>query len=736
MEENNKPIEAAGSVPTPAPASNTQPQPTQVSTEPAQVGAATAVQQTAAPAKPAPIPLTPEQIKAKKAETIKRLGIVCGGLYFAALAFVYIWAFAAGGKELNFFQYMGLEQEQFDGFVMTLLHVLYGILVFGALMSSLLFFFKSLMAKKEDVEKKKSASKKAMLSGIGFLFIAVAWLVSIIFLGPKLVHEESYTGILTDPENTIGLTAPIEITFDATSLPIDTDTVQILSYTWNFGDGSTGNGDMVTHKYTQKGSVDGRYTVTLTVDMADLKTGEQFDQQFTSEIVIVNEKVAASFVATPEDGEIPLDVTFDASSSYDPDGEIVSYEWDLNGDGRYDDAEGDIVEYTYEQEGNFEVSLRVTDNNGEYDVTTTTIEAGTVNGLRAIITADLAEGSTYFIEEKYTFSGELSRIDEGDIKKYTWDFGDGSKEVQSKSTTHTFEKAGEYTVTLTIQDSDANQDESTLEVTVVDQGTAPTAKVTTVPKSSGDTVTGPVPLDVSFDASVSTDPDDDIIQYEWDFENDGEIDDYGDTAEYTYEEEGTFEARLTLTDSGGNEVEKIINVVVTEQGIVAKITADVNNGEVPLTVSFDSSASTYKEGEIVSYEYDFGDGSDSYINGSEVTYKYSSVGNFTVSVTVIGADGKTDTTSTQIVVRPVSLTACFTVNTDSGSTPLFVAVDPSCSKGTIKEYRWNFGDGDLSFDRKPETHTYTSKGIYTISLEVTGGNGVVDTFEKEITVDE
>jgi PKD repeat protein len=268
----------------------------------------------------------------------------------------------------------------------------------------------------------------------------------------------------------------------------------------------------------------------------------------------------------------------------------------------------------------------------------------------------------------------------------------------------------------------------------MEEGQAPVAAVSTTPAMVSGTVTGPVPLLVSLNAGISTDPEDDIVEYDWDFDNDGTIDDSGNTAAYTYEAVGSYTAHLVVTDSVGNKDELSIPIVVTEQGIVAALVVDQTNGEVPLTVHFDASGSTYKEGSIVSYEYDFGDGSTPYTTGSSVTYKYNNVGNYTATVTVIGGDAKKATASVQIVVRPVALTACFTVNTASGTAPLFVAVDPSCSSGTISTYTWDFGDGVISYDHKPDTHTYSTAGSYTIKLEVTSPEGIVSDFENTITV--
>ena len=364
---------------------------------------------------------------------------------------------------------------------------------------------------------------------------------------------------------------------------------------------------------------------------------------------------------------------------------------------------------------------------------TETLEAGSVGGLRAVITPPIGEEDSFYVGEEYEFEGKLSQIAEGKIVKYVWDMGDGSATKQSSKVTYEFETTGTYEVTLTIYDKDGNTDSTILEVTVIEEGEAPVPDISTVPAASGGVVSGSVPFEVDFDATGSKDPEDDIVDYEWDFDNDGSVDDTGDTASYTYEEVGAYEARLIVTDSVGNTEETAVSIEVTEQGVVASLESDLSNGEVPLTVKFDASGSTYKEGSIASYDYDFGDGS-TYTGGSTVTYKYTDVGTFMVTLTVTGTDGKKDTDSVQVVVRPVALTACFTVNTDSGNAPLFVSVDSNCSQGTVDTYEWNFGDGEISYDRKPAVHTYAEAGAYTITLEVTGDTGVVDSFSKTITV--
>ncbi|MBA7535909.1 hypothetical protein ES705_28168 [subsurface metagenome] len=81
----------------------------------------------------------------------------------------------------------------------------------------------------------------------------------------------------------------------------------------------------------------------------------------------LNQSPNASFTATPTSGEIPLEVYFNASGSYDSDGNIVNYEWNFE-DGNT--GNGKIVNHTFSSTGNYNVRLTVTDDKGATDSTT------------------------------------------------------------------------------------------------------------------------------------------------------------------------------------------------------------------------------------------------------------------------------------------------------------------------------------------------------------------------------
>src|SRR5690606_9309151 len=90
--------------------------------------------------------------------------------------------------------------------------------------------------------------------------------------------------------------------------------------------------------------------------------------------------------ASPQSGDPPLTVTFDARESTDSDpGDELSYAWDLDGDGEPDDDVTDpVVTHTYDTAGTRTVRLEVTDKAGATDVATTTIRVGTAPAVPTI----------------------------------------------------------------------------------------------------------------------------------------------------------------------------------------------------------------------------------------------------------------------------------------------------------------------------------------------------------------
>ena len=223
------------------------------------------------------------------------------------------------------------------------------------------------------------------------------------------------------------------------------------------------------------------------------------------------------------------------------------------------------------------------------------------------------------------------------------------------------------------------------------------------------------------------------MEFKWDFDGDGQTDSSGATASYVYKTTGSYNATLTAIDGVNNESSNILVVKVAAQELTARLTADTLEGTAPLAVTFDSSGSSYPDGQITSFEWDFGDGSPKLISSSKVSYKYSSIGTFTAKVLAKASDGKTDLAELVINVRPVALQACFIPSVEQGNAPLEVEFDPRCSQGPVAKYLWDFGDGTTSRTRKP-LHTFDKPGSYQVTLEVTDNQNVINTFSKNILV--
>ena len=85
---------------------------------------------------------------------------------------------------------------------------------------------------------------------------------------------------------------------------------------------------------------------------------------YTATFAVANRPPVAAIDAQPTSGRIPLLVQFDGSRSSDPDGDVLTYSWDLNGDGVYGDSTAISPSFTYTKPGRVTVRLQVSDGHG------------------------------------------------------------------------------------------------------------------------------------------------------------------------------------------------------------------------------------------------------------------------------------------------------------------------------------------------------------------------------------
>lgn len=252
----------------------------------------------------------------------------------------------------------------------------------------------------------------------------------------------------------------------------------------------------------------------------------------------------------------------------------------------------------------------------------------------------------------------------------------------------------------------------------------PTAQFSMTPES------GRAPLEVSFDGSLSNDPDGNIVFHSWNFDDGTTA--TGVNVNHTFNNPGTYQVALTVLDNENTmtTITKSIVVDVPSQIPVAVATANPSSGEMPLEVTFDASISHDPDGgAIKEYHFDFGDGESIVSTVPYVSHTFTNDGLFNVVVQVKDDE---DQLSDSIVLpiqvfRPnLPPVAVIAANETSGQSPLTVEFSGDQSydtDGTIQSYTWSFPDGTTKTGANV-THTLAGTGPQIVSLTVVDDRNV------------
>jgi len=155
---------------------------------------------------------------------------------------------------------------------------------------------------------------------------------------------------------------------------------------------------------------------------------------------------------------------------------------------------------------------------------------------------------------------------------------------------------------------------------------------------------------VTFDAGDSYDPDGTIVSYAWDFGDD--TTDTGVIVNHNYTAAGTYAVNLTVTDDDALTSSTSVLITVLEKPL-ASFTWSPEEPEVGETVTFDASVSSDRDGDIMIYEWNFGDGIE--VSGSDpITTKTYTIGTYNVTLTVTDDDSLTDVITKLITVVKAS----------------------------------------------------------------------------------
>lgn len=249
------------------------------------------------------------------------------------------------------------------------------------------------------------------------------------------------------------------------------------------------------------------------------------------------------------------------------------------------------------------------------------------------------------------FDGSASHAAQGSatLASCQWDFGDGSSPAEGCTLAHTFERAGQYQVTLTALASDGAEATAQLQVTV--QAASERGAVAVAQLSRG-SARGPAPLSVTLDASASHSQDAaaHVVSCTWDF-GDGSPTAEGCSQPHTYARPGAFTATVTVVDSDGFKDAASLSLLVDAAAAISAVAQVVgdDHGPTPFTATLDGSGSHASDGSSdVHCAWSFGDGSPRQ-QGCAVTHTYEVSGSFKAVLTVTDATGASATAQVQLV---------------------------------------------------------------------------------------
>ncbi|MCB9892438.1 MAG: PKD domain-containing protein [Planctomycetes bacterium] len=184
-----------------------------------------------------------------------------------------------------------------------------------------------------------------------------------------------------------------------------------------------------------------------------------------------------------------------------------------------------------------------------------------------------------------------------------------------------------------------------------------------------------------------------------------------------------FLTQFNIVSSGGNQAYSSetggslgrVDLWYTPQtGIFSSFTATPTSGASPLAVQFTDTSFSSDPGGILSWTWDFGDGSAP-VNTQNPSHTYAACGDYTVSLTVTDMlNGSNTNTKTNYISVDPSVTD-FVASTTAGAAPLAVTFT-DLSTGGPTSWSWDFGDGSTPSNLQNPTHTYTANGVYTVTL--------------------
>jgi PKD repeat protein len=478
----------------------------------------------------------------------------------------------------------------------------------------------------------------------------------------------------------------------------------ITEWHWDFGDGNSTtisfpDNPNVTHTYL----LSGMYTATLTVTSstgcvaADVNT------------VVIQPSPVAAFEFSGNCADNP--VQFTDLSQNNSGANIVSWSWNfgdpLSGQSNTSNLQNPTHQFT---------------SAGVYDVVLIIENAmGCSSEVTEQVVVTDAPALSILVDEPGVCLGEAIQFtaDVANAVSWLWNFGDGNTSTLPNPA-HTYQFAGNYTVSVLIQDIDGCSASASLPITVYN---LPMANFSNTNPGCD---AGPVQFT---DLSVS--PNGDIVEWSWDF-GDGSTS-IEQNPEYTYATTGTFVVTLLVTDAVGCTDDFTRQISVDGSPLADFTFAAACEGQA---VMFTDLSSPNGGADITFWEWNFGDplsgasNTSTQQNPSHTFVGPMPAGGYTVTLTITNADGCSDTTVELVELSPAPPVAILVDDpvVCLGETILF-----NGEANNVVTWLWNFGDGNSASIQNP-VHSYLVTGTFNVTLTIVTAQGCTNTATRQITV--
>lgn len=442
----------------------------------------------------------------------------------------------------------------------------------------------------------------------------------------------------------------------------------------------------------------GTYPITVIADnpTADGCSGEQVIEY---DLQIFNPP-GAGFTAT-QTGCLKDPVTF-ADTSESSGRPVISWSWDF-GDGSFSKVKNPA--HSFSSAGRYKVRLSaITDIGCLSDTFTLPVAITDPPVAKFEATSPLCEKSAAIFTDN-------SSITIGNIGKWIWDFGDGTKVTSTdrNPVSHTYSSAGVFAVSLQVSTSAGCSSTVNKQDIHIRPKPLVTFTLPAVCLPGGDAQF--TSLSSISDASPSP------LSYAWEF-GDGNTSTAKDPLHH-YTKEGPFPVKLQVSSVYGCKADttRLLKTIFPQAKAGFSISPEACLGAT--TIFTDKSSGNGSQ--VKEWQWSFGDGTVSSLQNP--SHSYQLAGTYIVKLAVVTSEGcRSDTMSSNAVVNALPL-AGFTIKDPVCAARQVSLFDASIAgSGDITRWKWNFDDGTTSTVKDP-VYTFSTAKVYNIQLEVETGKG-------------